>query len=108
MIIKVTGQTPMWFRPPGGYVSPDVTHAAQAQHMRLVLWTVDPQDWRNPPTSEIVRRVLAQAKPGGVVLMHDGGGTRAHTIAALPTIIKGLKARGYTFVTLDQLYSIAQ
>jgi peptidoglycan/xylan/chitin deacetylase (PgdA/CDA1 family) len=45
-------------------------------------------------------------KPGSIVLMHDGGGDRKQTIDALPNTIKQLKAMGYTFVTLDQMYPL--
>jgi peptidoglycan/xylan/chitin deacetylase (PgdA/CDA1 family) len=51
-----------------------------------------------------VKRVLAGAKPGAIVLMHDGGGDRKQTIDALPAIILELRKQGYTFVTLDQMY----
>jgi len=68
-----------------------------------VQWDIDTDDWQVPPASKIVARVIAGARPGAVVLMHDGGGNRSHTIAALPAIIKRLKAEGYIFVTLDGL-----
>jgi peptidoglycan/xylan/chitin deacetylase (PgdA/CDA1 family) len=47
--------------------------------------------------------IIGQAHPGGIALMHDGGGNRAQTVAALPTIIKTLRARGYRFVTVPEL-----
>lgn len=61
------------------------------------LWTIDPRDWSRPGTSVIVRRVLANVHSGSVILLHDGGGNRSQTVAALPTIMKTLKARGYAF-----------
>ena len=53
----------------------------------------------------IVNSVVAGVRPGAIILMHDGGGKRANTIAALPLIIAKLRAMGYGFVTMDQLYS---
>jgi peptidoglycan/xylan/chitin deacetylase (PgdA/CDA1 family) len=51
----------------------------------------------------IEHRALEGATPGGIILMHDAGGDRAQTIAALPTIIVGLRKRGYQLVTVPQL-----
>jgi peptidoglycan/xylan/chitin deacetylase (PgdA/CDA1 family) len=94
---------PRWFRAPGGMVTPAVRAEAAALGERIMGWTVDPADWRKPGSEAIVRRVLGAVRPGAVVLMHDGGGDRSGTIDALPRIISGLRARGYRFVTLDDL-----
>ena len=51
----------------------------------------------------IVQRALAGAHPGAIILMHDAGGTRTETVAALPAIIEGLRKRGYTLVTVPRL-----
>jgi peptidoglycan/xylan/chitin deacetylase (PgdA/CDA1 family) len=89
------------FRPPGGAIAPAVLSSAKRRGLRTVLWTVDPQDWRRgASTDQIVRRVLSQTRPGSIVLLHDGGGDRSATVAALPQIIKGLKQRKLAFVTL--------
>jgi peptidoglycan-N-acetylglucosamine deacetylase len=89
------------FRPPGGAIAPAVLSTAKRDGLRTVLWTVDPQDWRPGATTEqIVRRVLSQTGPGSIVLLHDGGGDRSATVAALPQIIKGLKQRKLAFATL--------
>ena len=99
--LRAAGATPHWFRPPGGSWSESVVAAADAVHLRTVLWSVDPQDWRSDVTArEVARRVLDRIKPGSIVLLHDGGGDAAHTIAALPTIIRGIRKRGLRLVTL--------
>jgi peptidoglycan/xylan/chitin deacetylase (PgdA/CDA1 family) len=77
---------------------------AAAAGQRVVRWDVDPSDWRKPAPDVIVRRVVQAARPGAVVLLHDGGGDRTSTIAALPEIIRILKEQGYRFVTLDELF----
>ena len=104
IIAKVTGATPVWFRAPGGRVSPAVFAELKRNGMKSALWTVDPQDWRdNAQASAISRAVVAAAKPGSVILLHDGGGDQTETIKALPWIIDGLRERGYQFVTLEEM-----
>jgi peptidoglycan/xylan/chitin deacetylase (PgdA/CDA1 family) len=85
------------FRAPYGAVSRVVVAEATRLHLRVVLWDVDPEDWRRPPAAAIVRRVLTGVRPGSVVLMHDGGGDRRATVAALPSVIAGLRARHFGF-----------
>jgi peptidoglycan-N-acetylglucosamine deacetylase len=58
-------------------------------------WDVDPSDYLRPAAAVIARRVLAALHPGAIVIMHDAGGNRAHTVAALPAIIRGIRAAGY-------------
>jgi peptidoglycan/xylan/chitin deacetylase (PgdA/CDA1 family) len=75
--------------------------------MRHALWTVDPQDWNDTATPEqLAWNVISTARPNAVIVMHDGGGNQAATIAALPMIIDTLRAYGYEFVTLDELPEI--
>jgi hypothetical protein len=54
-------------------------------------------DWKNPSAQEIADAVIAHSRPGGIVLMHDGGGDRSSTVAALPTILSTLGDQGYVF-----------
>jgi peptidoglycan/xylan/chitin deacetylase (PgdA/CDA1 family) len=63
--------------------------------MRPAYWSVDTNDWRRPGVQAITSRALS-VPPDGVVLMHDSGGDRSQTVAALPGIIEGLHARGLT------------
>ncbi|MCX8007338.1 MAG: polysaccharide deacetylase family protein [Coriobacteriia bacterium] len=103
-IRAATGVTPRWIRPPGGAIDADAYEAAARQHLRVVLWTVDPQDWRRGKTAaQIEAEVVRATTPGAVILLHDGGGDRSQTIAALPGIIRQLRARGYEFVPLADL-----
>jgi peptidoglycan/xylan/chitin deacetylase (PgdA/CDA1 family) len=105
-IRRYTGVEPTWFRAPGGTVTPMVKQQAKAIGERIAGWTLDTMDWKKPPAYQIVKRVVGNVKPGSIVLMHDGGGDRKQTIDALPNTIKQLKAMGYTFVTLDQMYPL--
>ncbi|MHB8533439.1 MAG: polysaccharide deacetylase family protein, partial [Solirubrobacteraceae bacterium] len=97
------GRRPALFRPP--YGSYDATTMRQLSRLRLlmVLWSVDTGDYLQPGVSVIVERALAGAHPGAIVLMHDAGGTRTQTIEALPLIIEGLRAKGYSLVTVPRL-----
>lgn len=90
---------PTLFRAPYGELSPDVIETVHAHQMEVLAWNIDPADYRKPASSTIVARVLAQLKPGGVVLMHDGGGERDRTVAALRPLIRTLKAQGWSFST---------
>jgi peptidoglycan/xylan/chitin deacetylase (PgdA/CDA1 family) len=91
------GYTPRCLRPPYGAVNSTVYRRAASLGKTVRLWTIDTGDWSRPGTSVIVRRVLNAARNGSVILMHDGGGDRSQTVAALPTILKSLTARGYLF-----------
>ena len=95
------GIRPRLLRPPGGSVSPAVVQAAEARGERVVLWSVDPADWRPGVTArQIARRVLGAVRPGSIVLLHDGGGDRSATVAALPAIVKGIRRRGLRLVEI--------
>jgi peptidoglycan-N-acetylglucosamine deacetylase len=99
--LDVLGVRPVGFRPPGGAASPAVVAAAERLGHRTVLWTVDPADWQPRVTSEqLVRRVLTAARPGAIILLHDGGGDHSATVAALPAIITGLRRLGLTLTVL--------
>ena len=99
--LQPLGVHPVGFRPPGGAASPAVTAAAQELGDSTVLWSVDPADWQPGVTSDqLVQRVLAAARPGAIVLLHDGGGKRSATVAALPAIIDGLRRLGLTLTVV--------
>jgi peptidoglycan/xylan/chitin deacetylase (PgdA/CDA1 family) len=102
-IRRVLGIRARWFRPPGGSWSSAVKREVKKRHERFVLWTVDPRDWSRPGVRVIAQRVLDHVRPGSIVLMHDGGGDRSQTVAALRLVIAGLKGRGYSMVTLSRL-----
>jgi peptidoglycan/xylan/chitin deacetylase (PgdA/CDA1 family) len=94
---------PCLFRPPGGAVDSAVISTAAELGMRTITWDVDPADWTNPGSGAVYNRVVEATGPGSIVLMHDGGGDRAGTLAALPEIIDTLRARGYRFATVSGL-----
>jgi peptidoglycan-N-acetylglucosamine deacetylase len=93
------------FRPPYGSRTPEVLGWLAGSGVVVTLWDVDPRDWACPGAQAIARSALAQAQPGSIVLLHDGGGDRSQTVEALPVIIEGLLERGYQFTTVDGLGS---
>ena len=100
-ILGPLGVRPVGFRPPGGAASTTVLATAQGLGERTVLWSVDPADWQPGVTADqLVWRVLAAARPGAIVLLHDGGGDRSATVAALPAIIDGLRRLGLTLTVV--------
>jgi peptidoglycan/xylan/chitin deacetylase (PgdA/CDA1 family) len=91
------------FRPPYGILKNGLAHAARARGEAVLIWSVDTNDWKRPGASAIASRVIRGAHPGAIVLMHDGGGNRSQTVAALPTILDTLGQKGYRFVTVPEL-----
>ena len=103
LIQNATGFEPCDFRPPDGAVNPGLVSRAHGEHMLTVNWDVDPRDWSTPGTGAIASNVIHHAHNGSIVVMHDGGGPRSQTIAALPAILSHFKHRGYEFVTVNEL-----
>jgi peptidoglycan/xylan/chitin deacetylase (PgdA/CDA1 family) len=87
-------------RPPYGDIDDNTAVWAHELGYDMVLWDIDPTDWDMPGIEAIVTKVLGEAKPGAIVLMHDGGGDRSQTVAALHRILPALAAKGYAFPSL--------
>jgi peptidoglycan/xylan/chitin deacetylase (PgdA/CDA1 family) len=102
-IAAATHFRPCLFRPPGGAVDSAVVATACSLGMRTITWDVDPADWSGPGSSTIYSRIVDTTQPGSIILMHDGGGSRSETLAALPRVIDTLRARGYSFATVTGL-----
>jgi peptidoglycan-N-acetylglucosamine deacetylase len=96
-ISRATGAPTRCLRAPAGVVDAASADRAQALGMRLVEWDVDTYDWRRPGAGVIAGRVLSGARSGAVVLLHDGGGNRDQTVAALEQVLPSLSARGFRF-----------
>ncbi len=102
VIENATGFRPCMFRPPEGVLPAATQAAVEALHMVSVRWSVETSDYTLPGAGTIYSRAV-KVQPGSIVLMHDGGGPRGQTVAALPHIIENLKSRGYRLVTLTEL-----
>jgi peptidoglycan-N-acetylglucosamine deacetylase len=102
-IVSYGGRYPRLFRPPYGSYN-QTTHAVLHRlRMLSVLWSIDSEDYTKPGAAAIVRNVVSKVRPGSIVLMHDGGGDRSETVAALAPIVRALRRRGYRFVTVPRL-----
>jgi peptidoglycan/xylan/chitin deacetylase (PgdA/CDA1 family) len=110
-IIAATGADPWpWFRFPYGDLNAHAISVVNSVGFVPIGWTVDTLGWKGAKdtgitATTIVQRVLANLKPGAVVLMHVGAAPDGTTLdaAALPSMISALRARGYSFVTMDAM-----
>ncbi|HKR12364.1 MAG TPA: glycosyltransferase [Pyrinomonadaceae bacterium] len=121
LIEAITGRSTVLFRPPyfgdAEPTTPDevdpVVRAERLGYLTVGL-QVDPNDWALPGTDQIVKQTIAGVtnpepdQRGEVVLLHDGGGVRSETVAALPQIIHELRARGFRFVTVSELMGLTR
>lgn len=103
-ILAATGLKPCLFRPPGGIVK-GARKATRAAGLSMILWSTDPRDWAvagSKKSASVIRKRVAAGltEEHPVILLHDGGGNRSATVAALQGIIDDYRARGYQFVTL--------
>jgi peptidoglycan/xylan/chitin deacetylase (PgdA/CDA1 family) len=89
-----------YLRPPYGSTDANTRNYAAELGYATVLWDIDPQDWRRPGTEEIANHVLSHVFPGAIVLMHDGGGDRSQSVAALEIILRDLSSKGYKFYNI--------
>lgn len=105
-IRRATGFTPCLWRPPYGATSGQLQSLARSLGFLTVYWNIDPRDWSLPGVAAIEGNVLSNARSGGIVELHFGGGPRRQTLAALPHIIDTLRARGYRFVNLAQMLGL--
>jgi peptidoglycan/xylan/chitin deacetylase (PgdA/CDA1 family) len=100
-IRELTGTDCKDVRPPYGRYDAKAVNWLARQNLVTWLWTAEARDYE-PAASvdQIVRNTLGSLSPGGIVLLHDGGGDRSKTVHALPRIIEGAWDRGYRFVAL--------
>ncbi|MEH1846228.1 MAG: polysaccharide deacetylase family protein [Nostoc sp.] len=109
LIYKTTGVKTALFRPPGGFLNNGLAAYAKSQKDAVIMWSLTSADTDpHAKPQAFVNNVLKGAKPGSIVLMHDGGGDRQRTVQALPQIISGLKQQGYRFVTIPELLEMGQ
>jgi peptidoglycan/xylan/chitin deacetylase (PgdA/CDA1 family) len=104
-IVNACGVTPLNYRPPYGAIT-----AAQKQWIArefgypTIMWSVDPNDWRDRNAALVSSRLKAGARSGSIMLAHD---IHASTINAMPSTLPVLAGRGLRFVTVSQLISLS-
>ncbi len=97
---KIAGRPITCLRPPYGANNARVRSAIARNGLTMWLWDIDPQDWSRPGVASIRQNVLSHAHPGAVSLMHDGGGDRSQSVAALRQVLSSLARQGYRFEAL--------
>ena len=95
--------SPLLMRPPYGSFNAATLEVLRAERMLMVLWSADTEDYTRPGVRRIIYTAVSGGRPGAIILMHDGGGDRSQTVAALPRIITRLRQRGFRLVTVSQL-----
>ncbi|MGW0578281.1 polysaccharide deacetylase family protein [Streptomyces sp. NPDC002920] len=102
---RITGIRPVLMRPPQGRTNREVAEICRDLGLAQVLWSVTAKDYETTDSALITERVLDQTRRDGIILLHD---LHKGTVPAVPGIIKALKQRGYTIVTVSQLLAPAK
>ena len=99
LLTQLTGQTEFALRPPYGYVDDGVRQRAIGP---IVLWSIDPEDWRDQSVSQEVEHIVSHAQDGAIILMHD---IFRDSVQTALQVVDRLHQEGYYFVTVDELFA---
>lgn len=99
-IKMITGREPTYYRAPYGEYDDSLLTTLDGMGLKTIQWDVDSVDWNKPTAEQITKKVLANTKSGSILLFHND---LQNTTEALPNILKGLKEKGFEFVTIDEL-----
>jgi peptidoglycan-N-acetylglucosamine deacetylase len=103
-IAEIVGKAPLVMRPPYGATSAYINHWINREFgMKVILWSVDPLDWKYRNSARVEGQILTGARPGAIILSHD---IHATTVAAMPGVFDSLLAKGYKFVTVSELIAM--
>jgi peptidoglycan/xylan/chitin deacetylase (PgdA/CDA1 family) len=104
-IKEAIGKRPTLMRPPYGSITTRQKHWIHDEFgYDIILWDVDPLDWKRPGPTVVCNRILRETRAGSIVLSHD---IHPGTIEAMPTTFDQLKAKGFKFVTVSELIAMA-
>jgi polysaccharide deacetylase family sporulation protein PdaB len=101
-LVETTGQEPSLIRTPNGDWNERVVKAISAAGYQAIQWSIDSLDWKDIGPQASAKRVLDRLEPGAIILMHASDSAE-QTPLALPQIIKGIKEKGHTLVTVSEL-----
>ena len=101
-IQNLTGEETKWLRPPYGITGSSTYYATRKLGLYIITWSVDSEDWLSRDPQKIYDKILQDVENGAVILCHD---TYEPTLEAMRMVLPELKARGYQFVTVDELFS---
>jgi peptidoglycan/xylan/chitin deacetylase (PgdA/CDA1 family) len=99
-LLPPPGSGERYLRPPYGATDANTLSYSASKGYTVVLWDIDPQDWRQPGADVIASHILTSVYPGAIVLLHDGGGGRTQSVAALETVLRELSSQGWVFKSL--------
>ena len=103
-IRKATEFSPTTYRPPYGNTNANLNeYVNKEENMKVIMWNIDTNDWKKPPPEQITKHVLSRAKSGDIILCHD---IFPGTIEAMPSLIDGMKAKGFEFVTVQHMLEL--
>jgi len=103
-IQQATGVRPVTMRPPYGAINPTLTKRLNEEYgLSVILWSVDPQDWKIRKSDHVSSHIIKNATPGAIILAHD---IHPSTIDAMPATLDALSAKGYKFVTVSDLIAM--
>jgi peptidoglycan/xylan/chitin deacetylase (PgdA/CDA1 family) len=103
-ISAASGYTPTILRPPYGAITPRQKEWIEKElKLNVIIWSVDPFDWKRPGSAVVTQRILAGAAPGAIVLSHD---IHKQTVDAMPATLDALISKGYKFVTVSQMIAL--
>lgn len=103
-IIGASGYKPILMRPPYGALSARQRLWVSHEYgFKIILWDVDPLDWKRPGSSVVASRIIAGTRPGSIILSHD---IHSATVDAMPQVFDTLLAKGYKFVTVSELLAM--
>jgi len=113
LIAEIIGKRPAMFRPPMGFVTPPIHHAARRRGKAVITWSRGARDGIRSDAAAIIGRTVESTIPGDILMFHDGvdphlrgAVDRAATIAALPKVLTGLRQRGLSPIRLDEMLRI--
>jgi len=103
-IVKASGQRPATMRPPYGATNASLNkRLAEEFNMPVILWTVDPLDWKFRNADRVSNQIIENTRSGAIVLAHD---IHPSTVAAMPKTLDALSAKGFKFVTVSELIAM--
>ncbi len=110
VIREVTGRTTTMFRPPKAWLRDSTKDKIRSMGYEVVLWSLNSKDWVGFPHGWTVRYLAPRVRGGDILLFHDSGnifaregGDRSQTVAAVALLIKTLRGKGFSFVTVEEL-----
>jgi peptidoglycan/xylan/chitin deacetylase (PgdA/CDA1 family) len=104
LLVEVTGQKPILFRPPFGGYNDRLTNIIYKEYgYPMIIWSVDSNDWKRPGVDKVTNTLINDSHNGAILIAHD---IHTPTIQAMPKALDGILERGFTFVTVSQLIGL--